>query len=208
MRSFRSKRTVPPSGYFYVVPETNAEILAGDFDSLLTRIRIHYGANKIPAPANLPAIVENFLCLRNPESFCSGELEPGDNAFAIVDTREVKEATRMVNARLKWSPDKFLAPITESEARAKICFACSENHRGFCTTCNGLKDYVVKAIGARTTSYDDRLGVCSHCSCLLTAKVHISKAALREVTPTAERAKYPAHCWMQHIEEDANGKEA
>lgn len=196
MRTFRMPNVTPPSGFKYVVPETGMEVLAGGMDNLVVSVQRHYAVNKLPIPKNLRAVIEHYLCLINPETFCRGEYEPGDQQTVNITTSAIKEATNYASARLKWGPDKFLCSQAEADRRASICVSCPENYRGICTTCNGLKDYVVKAIGDRVTAYDSRLGVCSRCSCLVKAKVHISMPAIRAVTPPADFDKYPANCWM------------
>lgn len=197
MREFATRMTVPPGGYFYKVPETGDEVLGGTLMQAVDMVRKIYFRNKIAIPSDLSARVEHFICLHVPESFCKGEYEPGDEQFRVINPREIRnEATKLTRIKLKWGSEKFLAPIELSEKRARVCAGCGCNARNVCTTCNGLKDYVVKAIGSRTTSVDSQLGVCSVCSCIAKAKVHISVEALREVRPVSGTAAYPDHCWM------------
>jgi hypothetical protein len=198
MRSFRQRNLTPPSGYTYRVPETGGDFEAGHLEALVILVRSHYVANKIEIPADLEARIEHDLCLRNPEDFCRGTYRQGDRQTQVVSTSDVKEATRRTT-RLKWGHGDFLAPLEEAEARAVVCAGCTENTQGFCTTCNGLKAYVIDAIGDRKTSVDEKLGVCGVCKCLIRAKVWISKAALKAVTSEAEALKYPVSCWMSSL---------
>lgn len=180
------------------------ECIAGDMDNLVFAVQRHYSANKIPIPKNLRLVMEDYICSINPPTFCKGEYDAESASQAsIMNAQKIKEATAMASTRLKWGPDRFLAPIEEAEDRALTCLPCPDNFKGICTTCNGLKDYVVKAIGDRVTRFDDKLGVCTHCSCLVKAKVHISKEALRVVTPPSSVEQYPAHCWMREIHNES-----
>ena len=199
MRRFKQARVTPPSGFVYLVPETNVEIRAGDFDNLVDRVRKHLAVNKRALPDGLASTIEHYICLINPASFCIGESEDGDRQSVVTSAQKIKDATNMASTRLKWGADRFLTSQDEAERRAEICMNCRENFRGVCTTCNGLKDYVVKAIGDRVTRRDAQLGVCTFCSCLIKAKVHISAEALKVVTPPGERDRYPDHCWMRSI---------
>lgn len=200
MREFVQKNLVPPSGYFYIVPETHAEIVAYDKNALTLAVTSHYEVNDLPVPLHLVKLIEHFLCLRNPPSFCKGEFEPGDVVPLVTSIDGIKAATKKISSRLKWGRGQFLATQAEAEQRALICISCNENKKGICTSCNGLADYVVEAVGNRTTNNDSQIGICTHCGCLLKVKVHISGEALRVVTGKDELSKYPQHCWMHQGE--------
>jgi hypothetical protein len=200
MREFVQKNLVPPSGYFYIVPETGAEIIAYDKAALTLAVNTHYDANDLEVPTDLVRRIEHFLCLRNPISFCKGEFEPNDVVPLVTSIDSIKEATKRMSSRLKWGKGQFLATQLEAERRALICVSCPENRKGICTTCNGLNSYTVEAVGNRTTNVDSQLGLCSHCECLLKVKVHISFDALKVVTKEADRMTYPVNCWMRDKE--------
>lgn len=204
MRTFRYRQLGPPSGYSYKVPFSGEWLQAGDLASLVQRVRLAYTRNSKPAPPDLAARIEHDICLRNPESFCTGDYESGDEQASIVTTRDVKEATGRL--KLKWSPERFLAPVEQAESRAKVCVTCRLNSKGFCTTCNGLKGYVLDAIGSRTTSLDDQLGVCGVCACIIKAKIHVSKEALLAAGRPSGEGVYPDNCWMVTEEIAPNGK--
>lgn len=196
MRTFRYRATVPPGGYTWRVPETGDELVAGDLAQLVNQARAIYARNKVEPPEGLAARIEHSICLQVPESFCGGEHEKGDVVQRMVSARAVKEATALKTVRLKWDQDRFLVPMAEVERRAEICVKCPLNYQGFCTTCNGLKDYVVEAIGDRRSTVDAKLGVCSICSCLLKAKVHISLEALNAARKSPDEGQYPPNCWL------------
>jgi len=189
----------PPSGYYYPVPETGKEIVAGDHDSLVFAVRRHYSINGLTCPADISERLEHFLCLHNDPEFCKGEYEPDDVQMLQLTPSQVKDATRLILARVAMGVDKFLVSPMESERRAAICAECNDNVKGFCTTCNGLKEYIATRISDRSTSIDHKLGVCIHCSCILKAKVHVSVEALRPITAPEDLAKCPANCWQHDI---------
>ena len=197
MRRFLYRATVPPGGYCYRVPETGDELIAGDMAQLVIMTRAIYVRNKITVPDDLSARVEHYICLHVPASFCVGTYAEGDEQHRVVNAKAVREASDLKVTRLKWGPEKFLAPLPLAEQRAATCIKCKLNYEKFCTTCNGLKDYVVAAIGGRTTTLDSRLGVCSVCSCLLKAKIHVSVEALKALKPRSGDGEYPENCWMQ-----------
>lgn len=197
MRKFRAANVTPPSGFRYTVPETKYEAVHGDLQSLVLVVQRHYAANKLPIPSDLQNRIEHAICLRNPEGFCKGEYEPGDVQAKIINVTRVKEASRTLQTRLKWPVERFLCSIEEAASRAATCVSCADNYRGICTTCHGLKDYVVAAIGSRTTPSDALLGVCTHCSCMVKVKVHMSKEALLVVEK--DLTKYPEGCWLRRL---------
>lgn len=196
MRKLIQRNVVPAGGYTYRMPETGDEFVAGNLAQLVIMVGKVYLRNKLKIPENLEALIEHFICLHNSPSICTGTYEAEDAQMRAVRAVDVREASDFGKIRLKWGPDKFLAPLVLAEQRAQTCIGCKLNYKGFCTTCNGLKDFVLKAIGERATVYDSKLGVCSVCSCLIKAKIHISAAALKAAPKNKNEGRYPEGCWL------------
>lgn len=196
MRKFLIRRTVPPGGFVYKIPETGDEVTHGDFAQLVTAVRTVYTRNKLTPPNNLPDLIEHFICLHSPPSFCFGTYEPGDAQSHSTSRTKVVEASEFKNVRLKWPRERYLAPLPLAEQRAATCVKCAEHSPGFCTVCNGLAGFAEKIVGERTTGYDKQLGLCSICDCIVKVKIHISVEALRLTPEKTSQAPYPDNCWL------------
>lgn len=192
----------PPSGYFYKVPETGAEFEAGDLNALVFNVRRHYSINALTPPADIADCIEHFLCIRNPASMCKGEYIPGEKIPLVINLKDIKAATHSLSAEMRRASGG-LVPQLEAEARAEICSKCGDNKKGICTSCNGLGDYVVRAVGARTTNNDSKIGFCKRSLCLLRVKVHACDAIVRARIPLVDLSNYPRTCWL--YKENSNG---
>ena len=195
MRTFRFHNTQPPGGYLYTVPETGFEVFAGDFGSLVNRVRSHYDANKIPVPPNLPACIEHSICLHVPESFCRGEFEENDLQMKQASPAAIRDASLIRFLHLRRPLDKLIGDGKVAEERAAICTLCHLNARNVCTTCNRLKSIAPDMLGDRSTTYDSDLGVCVVDLCILKIKVFIRGEVLRAVSRPAQEGEYPSACW-------------
>jgi len=63
-----------PSGWNFVVKETNERLHASTFDDLVYRVHQHMTINKIDIPHNLGDIIENDICTRIPKHMIKGDL--------------------------------------------------------------------------------------------------------------------------------------
>jgi hypothetical protein len=197
MRTLRYKNSSPPGGYGCPVFFSGEFIEAGDLNQLVFKIRTAYQRNNVPIPDNLRAQVEHYICLHTDASVCQGDYEPGDEQSRILKTADIRRSvSELKKAELKWPLDKFLVPRALAETRAACCARCRLNELGHCTTCRGLAGYVKEAIAGRTTTLDSQLGICSVCSCLIAAKIHVSKEALQAAGRHPGEGEYPAHCWL------------
>lgn len=92
----------------------------------------------------------------------------------------------------------------EAEARAAVCVACPLNDAS-----GGLKKYFVTETARELmalfgmlndmdlkTSLDDKLGVCTACSCPMRAKAWIDGAILKKNIPKEDIAKLHPDCWI------------
>jgi hypothetical protein len=191
LRKLLRKNHVPVGGsWFYTVPETGLQIedrmsLAG----VVAKVQAHYAANSLPAPENLPAIIEDYICSRMPSGVCSG----GSPNVRSLDFFSVLGATELLVQRIVKGSGIY---VTKEEAarRASICATCPNNLQHMCTTCNGLRTTFQKLVANRTTPFDPKLGVCSACGCGLHAKVHIDKKYLPPM-PEDARHTVPKTCW-------------
>lgn len=94
-------------------------------------------------------------------------------------------------------------PAALAEKRASICVDCPKHDKGDWTrrftvpTANAIRDMLIARKGMNlSTSFDDRLQVCTACDCPLKLKVHIERGRIvREMGPET-LAKLDPGCWI------------
>jgi len=187
MLEFRVKNNYPPGGrFFYEVPETKTffSSSAGRQD-LLDKIRQHYAVNRLRAPENLAALVDDFICRHVPDGFCDGDDDGKPRSpFRNLTFWQVEKKTRaaMVGRRLT-APD-------EAEKRAAICLSCSLHVRNMCTSCNGLLAVVKALVGSQVTNIASFVGACGATGCLVAAISHLAEPKV------CYEGSLPTGCWL------------
>lgn len=197
---FRNDMAVPPGGLYFYEIETGAgpvRFESSSMEDLDRKIRLFCNANSHPFPVDLNASVQEFMCPRIQDGFCT---TPGLRTPARMLTLQgVKDVTRLIVRKALSSVGTFLAPQGEAERRASICLTCPNNSVQGCTVCSGLLQLVRQLVGRRETKYDQYLGVCTLCGCLLRTKVHISAEGLKAATTPPPPEKIPAACWLEKV---------
>jgi len=184
MLKFRVRNVMPPGGkYFYEVPETKAYFDGFVMDALLETIREHYAANRLDAPAELAALVEDFVCRHVPEGFCFGE---SDQPRAHVATYW------QIKNRTKKATEAGLVPGRVAERRAGVCVGCPLNSHAICPTCTGIRDWARQLVEYRSTFEDLKLGTCEATALYLPAVVHAAEAGVASFVAIEK----PANCWI------------
>jgi hypothetical protein len=174
------------------VPETKVTLRdMMSLRGLVLQVQDHYHINKLTPPDDLEAIIEDFICAQMPEGICEGG--PARKPRRL-DYFSVLKATELLLRRTITSANQFFVPLPDASRRAEICANCPKNLLHMCTTCNGLRTTFRRLVANRTTSFDDRLGVCEACGCGLQAKVHISKQFLPPM-PEDTKDTVPKNCW-------------
>jgi hypothetical protein len=181
MLEFRVKNVVPPGGqYFY---EVEGMVLQDPTKTgLRTRINQAYAAMGKIVPADIGARVQDFMCRRLPEGFCTGSDDglPRAKVLTIHDIR--KNTDKMVRAT---EP----APPSKTKFQARACNQCPKNNRSMCPTCSGINAWASRRVGRPNTPAEfSWLGVCEVDGTALAAKVN------RQGLPANE--EYPAECWI------------
>lgn len=196
MRRFKVRNQVPPGGvYSFRTPDTDAFFSSSEsLDALIRVVRAHYASVGKPEPADLPALIEDFVCRSVDPSFCEGDHE-GRPQNKPLTVWHVLDFTRLLFQKLRTADGDFYVPRGEAERRAGICAKCPKNAIGICTACTGIKAQFASLLSSRKTAYDSRLHVCTVCGCYLPAKVHINSKYLDSV----ERnwGELPDNCWRK-----------
>lgn len=176
---------VPYGGrWHYLVPETGRyfESKMGMYD-LVGQIQRHYEVNKMPAPENLEALIEDHICMHSPVGSCLGP-DPRNPADVPPTYFEV---VRDMETFFRGKP-RPLASVRAADLRATICVRCKENSLGFCLSCTGLRSLASRFVGNRTLPQDNFLGVCKRARMPCNALVHLVEPP-GGLTP-------PANCWI------------
>jgi hypothetical protein len=188
--------TAPPGQWKYRMPETGQMFgPSPDLEGLIIQLRASYKANGYDIPHNLPELIEAFICADVP-NYCNGDAPPS------VDLRKLGAITyhTVMHSLKRFFGSDERVPQELAEKRAAICVTCTENvSRTDCTSCNlsSLRNAIVKIIGSRKTSFDDRLQVCRVCICEVRAKVHLPLSRLEKLSTESELEQLPAHCWQR-----------
>lgn len=202
MRKIIDKTLTPPGGWRYRQPESGAVITAGDWNTLIERVKAHRLANNYPLGLHFVQEVEESLC---------GELP--DGSTDCLDTNPEQAPKRKITlgdlrtflqVMEKWvsSGAKFV-PQEEAERRAGICSQCPMNqHVEGCFGCKGITALITTILGAMGTSYDAKLSGCQVCGCALRAAVHIPLSAQLAGT---RGLVFPEHCWKATPPEESVG---
>jgi len=82
-------------------------------------------------------------------------------------------------------------PQAEADNRAKVCASCAHNK----TDRISLMLTIMEALVGKETKYDNALGVCDLCECVLPALVHASA----HLVDTTHIEKYPQTCWKHTL---------
>lgn len=196
MRRFKIKSQVPPGGvYSFRTPDTDAFFsTAESLSALIRMVRAHYTSVGKEPPANLDALIEDFVCRGVDPSFCEGDHE-GRPQVTPLTVWHVLDFTRLLFQKLRSSGGDFFVSRGEAERRASICAKCPKNAIGICTSCTGIKAKFASLLSTRKTAYDSRLHVCVICGCYLPAKVHINSKYLD--TAEHNRGELPDNCWRK-----------
>lgn len=196
---FRDPSAVPPGGrYFYDIETSNGPVHfeAPDMPQLLQAIRRFCDVNSIGVDPALEQKVTEFMCGRLPDGVCTG---PGARGALSVSLSRVKDVTRLLVRRALSSGGSFLTSLPDANARARVCVECPLNANTSCTTCNGLLQTARQLVGRRETPYDQYLGTCQLCGCMLRVKVHVSGSALAASTTPPRKESVPANCWLRGV---------
>jgi hypothetical protein len=198
----------PPGGFRYRVPETG--MMFKDFTSLYdlqNALVKHYSSNGLSVPANLPALIQDQLCLLIPPERCYSD-DPSVRSWAyyrLTFEEILSGTTNLVGWQLKGRPK---VSEEESNRRALICASgdptvsggrcrCNIDPTG-CPSCNSSLHTIVNAfVGNRPTQHDAKLGGCFVCGCSLKSLIQMPAEIVVEHLSDEQKQALPEHCWQK-----------
>lgn len=212
MLSRKNKNVSPPCGYIWKDPDTGTILRAGVFFDLAKQAKHHRKINQLDPIEDIEDQIEHYIALHCPEDMVEGDIEKGDQTFAIhgKDVYKVMEALYQ-RWRMK---GRGLASPNQVHQRAATCCRgfdgkkCPHNisTRHSCWDCSGIANVVWTLFGfgkQRRLAQYPGLHVCAICKCELQTLVQLNTKIIKEITSDLEN--YPEGCWKREELEKDNG---
>jgi hypothetical protein len=226
MLRLKNRRQAIPNGFHYVQRESGwdnskvAPTTVWDFNALCRAIQSHRAANPaLKLNTNLTAIEAEVDAVNSARIAAI----PGAAAEYLQDVgsapasfpqapahslSQVVAAAKAVSAGAKTVLDfegSGDSPVSNEQAttRAEVCTACPKNEAGglsrFFTipAAAAIKAQLERAHEMKlTTTFDDKLNVCSACLCPLKLKIHFPIAFIVKHMSEEVKAKLDKGCWI------------
>jgi hypothetical protein len=191
----------PPSDvWYYSIPELKGVVVTGhNLESLIHEAFLMYWKNQIQEPSDLATRIENAVCERLDESWCTGGA-PGTR----LTMRNVYSFGKAVLRRLKIGKHNMLVSQAEAERRAAICAECTDYNLNIhgCSVCM-INEMSMAGLGIdeqRRTAHHSKLFACGVCKCPCMTIVHLKQQEI-DAVHKGEHLVYPAHCWQRKSNE-------
>lgn len=198
MRTLKDKRLMPPTGYFFVDPDTGYRVEAGTLKTCIELARRHRESNRLEIPSDFEAQVEDFICLANDPSWSTGET---DKAFRTPMTEYGIRAAIEAQGRA-WMKDGTFVKEIDATRRAELCRGCENNVTSpICFSCVGL-DKQQWGYFSKSTPVDPELRVCRATMVPNTMQVHIKDDVLIKT-----EKPMPDFCWHRKAVEARTSNE-
>jgi hypothetical protein len=181
MLEFRVKNVVPPGGqYFFEVH--GVPLVWPTRTGLMSAVRDAYDFCKKEVPENIDALVEDFMCRRLPEGFCTG-CDDGKPRARVITMQGLRRDTERLVTR------STITPPVRAKFNAETCNQCPKNNRAMCPTCSGVNAWASRRVGRpNTPAAYNWLGVCEVDGTALAAKVNLTGIPVGE---------HPDNCWVK-----------
>lgn len=155
-----------PKAFTFIDPDTGFPFESDTREGLISHILLYRAQNDLPPIENLPLVLENYWC-RIPKLGCDCEQAPLKRTML----QYFKGGVALIQNMFYGEENMVSRP--EAMRRAQVCEHCPLNVFPDKTTFVEWSDNIaVASTDGRTTGYDDILGNCEACSCVLKAKVH------------------------------------
>lgn len=107
----KDKSKNPIGGYVFHDEVLDKDFSSGTFRTLIGAVEMFYRSNSIEIPPNLPAIIEDQICMRQPPGRCWYEKKTGDQISRVIHS-----AASIVDKVFK----------TKIEPRVRGCRGCGQ----------------------------------------------------------------------------------
>ena len=192
---FPNKTQAPPGGWRYTVPETG-KTLTGTTEGIVVNAVIHhYASNDIPAPLNIPRLIEQQICRERPD-YC-GSSEPHLVSPSLSRTLQtIVMGTKTIGAWL--FSGRRRVEQKHAERRAQTCSTCPQNQDVGCSNCGGdiLTPVIEQVVAGGKTKFDHLVKVCMICGCAIRAKIWVPNDIIVDNMPDRILEQLPDNCWV------------
>lgn len=196
MLQLKRPNVTPRSGYRYRDPDTGHEFQAPLLNDLVRRALRHRSVNHLDIPDDFPAVVEDYVCRLNPESFSMSRSvvttapSPASPSSISSSPRgtppRLSEALRRTQTVLRTLVRRL--PKDEAALRAPACDGCRYNIAEPCCYSCLVESVFEPTVGKHYSKWRDVVGVCA-------LDRTFTKPLLFAETSFSEDVEYPAHCW-------------
>ena len=190
MLKFVMPGSVPPGNkFFYTIPETGTFLESYSWYSFAPAVATAYRVAGLQPPPNLELVIQDYMCRRLPDKFCTGSLD-GKPRAKVVTYSDIKLKSK------QWAISDPSAKASQPVAlkRAKGCADCPMHDRAGCTSCTGLNKWALQLVKvAMHGSINDWIGVCAIDSVLALTKIFTTRTVLE--VDTLLKEGYPETCW-------------
>ena len=195
LQKFRNPFSVPPGRrWFFQVPGGNFVESVFGMDDCVLRASAAYREIGEDVPANLDALIEDFMCQSLPDGFCTGKPTVSNPTWNSV-LHATQAMVRKAESAGKAGPQMMQV----IEKRARTCQACPEHNVHQCITCNGLLAAFDSFRRGRRTQFDRNVRVCRGCHGLLPVIIQLDADMVSPVPGFG----FPDGCWVK--KETSNG---
>lgn len=215
---------VPPSCYWYMVPETQTRVpFVGvtSFHGCVTQVVQHYRLNNLDVPSGLREKIQEFCCKHTAPGFCidSERSRPDGGGGFGVGVSSVEQVMRGTKALASWVTE---GKESEEKARQRAQSCISGGNEGapcphnkdvapHCPKCkrgmlDRLKALITRTLQGEPEPWEQGLNYCELCGCSLRLKVRTKIGVLEKQIQSAEKKQLPDFCWIKK-ELEADGQD-
>jgi hypothetical protein len=204
--TIKVKHEVPAGGWRYFQAETKYTVRAASWGELVTAVKNHRIANKIPIGLEIEREIESQLCAILPAGAC--EMDDKSHAAAAAGLGRLTFAQVLAGTAtlIDWAlHGKEAVAKDVAEARGTICSRCFYNQNiDGCSTCNmgSIREIANKLTSGEKLSVDAYLDAkaCALCGCSSKAHVWVPLDILQRHVDDALNARFPDWCWKKRKE--------
>lgn len=198
MRTFAHPFSVPPGRVWFYQTTTGRYVESRQsFDDLLLKVRMSLEADGREVPADLPALIQDFMCAQLPEGFCVGAESGNHPRSWRPDYFIVLNSTTAMAKAAEAAGGYGRQMMQDLERRGAACASCPLHDMTMCIGCNGILAAFDHYRVGRRTPYDSSLRVCAGCAGALPVMIHMDAKFAKPLRTL------PESCWIRKELENA-----
>lgn len=200
MAKLKFLNQVPPTGWWYIQPESRLRLEADSLQELVQKV-IDHRKYKSLSPTDTPAValeVERQICSRLGKDHCrpDGKDDPWVPIGASSTLIKASNVLSFSKAMFEWVASGMqLVSDEKAKARAALCAKCPINWPLTGCKCGPAMTVIQNAVPA--SKRIEGLGVCMVCECSLPAKVLLPRNVI-DASNKGRNLQFPkdGSCWQ------------